>query len=412
VIGLVELAGLTVIVGALAQAAVSVAFAAWRAARMSVAQRARLEQLRLQVSLLLETARHERNRQQWSWSGLRKLVIDEKVQEAEGIYSFYLRAHDQQPLPSFKPGQHLTCHLRVPGQSHPVVRCYSLSDCPRDDGRYRLTVKRIQTSDGRTGIASGHLCQRLAAGDIINVEAPSGSFYLDLTDQRPIVLIAGGIGLTPLLAMVNAVAAAASKRELRLFYGVRNPAQQVMKEHLQELAAQHPSISLTLCYSHPPADLVTDATNHHGRIDIDLLKNLLPSSNYLFYLCGPPAMMQELRAGLLAWGVPASDIHFEAFGPASAAEPATISKDTTQQVEFARSAISCQWTSDQGSLLDLGEANGVPMSSGCRAGSCGSCATAIREGKVRYTIKPGAEPDEGSCLACIAVPDGPVVLDA
>jgi ferredoxin-NADP reductase len=411
-IGFVEVAGLTVIVGALTQAAVSVAFTAWRAARVTAAQRARLEQLRQQAALLLEAARIERDQRQWSWSGLRRLVIDDKVQEAEGIYSFYLRAHDRQPLPWFKPGQHLTCHLRVPGQSRPVVRCYSLSDCPRDDGRYRLTVKRIETSDGRIGVASGHLCERLAAGDIINAEAPSGSFYLDLTDQRPIVLIAGGIGLTPLLAMVNSVAAGASNREVRLLYGARSPEQLVMKAHLQELAERHPSISLNLCYSSPPADLAQDTTSHHGRIDIDMLKTVLPSSNYLFYLCGPPAMMQELQAGLLAWGVPAGDIHFEAFGPASAADPTSSSEDAVQQVEFARSAISCQWTSGQGSLLDLGEANGVTMSSGCRAGSCGSCVTAIREGKVRYTIKPGAEPGEGSCLACIAVPDGPVVLDA
>jgi ferredoxin-NADP reductase len=411
-IGFVEVAGLTVIVGALTQAAVSVAFTAWRAARVTAAQRVRLDQLRQQAGLLLEAARIERNQRQWSWAGLRKLVIDEKVQEAEGIYSFYLRAHDQQPLPWFKPGQHLTCHLRVPGQSRPVVRCYSLSDCPRDDGRYRLTVKRIETSDGRVGVASGHICERLTQGDIINAEAPSGSFYLDLTDQRPIVLIAGGIGLTPMLAMVNAVAAAVSNREVRLLYGVHSPEQLVMKAHLQELAGCHPNISLTLCYSKPPADLAEDGANHHGRIDIDLLKRLLPSSNHLFYLCGPPTMMQELQAGLLDWGVPGSDIHFEAFGPASATEQATGGKDEIHHVEFARSATGCQWTPERGSLLDLGETNGVPMSSGCRAGSCGSCATAIREGKIRYTIKPGAEPGEGSCLACIAVPDGPVVLDA
>jgi ferredoxin-NADP reductase len=412
-IGLFEATGIAVIVGAMAQAAVMLVLSTWRGVRINAAHRAERELFQQRARLLLEAARIERDRRQWSWDGLRKLVIDDKVQEAEGICSFYLRSHDRQPLSPYHPGQHLTCHLRIPGQVQPVVRCYSLSDAPRDDGRYRLTIKRIEVDDGssgtRTGLASGHLCDRLEPGDIINVESPSGSFVLDPDDEHPVVLIAGGIGITPLLAMINAGAAAGSSRETWLFYGVRDSAQQVMKDHLEELTSQHPNLNLVARYSHPRDETESE---HAGFITLELLQQMLPSNNYQYYLCGPPPMMHKLMSELREWGVAGADIHFEAFGPASAAQPAEHRSEASYQVVFARSGTTCEWTEDQGSLLELGEARGVSIPHGCRAGSCGTCVTAIKEGQGRYSIQPGVDPGEGSCLVCIAVPDGPLVLDA
>jgi ferredoxin-NADP reductase len=441
----VEIAGLLVVVGALAQVAVQLAFASWRGARSIALQQTEIEVFRRQAEVYLEAARSERDRALGSWSGARKLVIVRKELEALGSYSFYLEPHDRQPIPPFMPGQHLRLDLRLPGEVRPVVRCYSLSRGPRDSS-YRITVKRLETraEDGslHRGLASCHLCDSLEVGDILDAHAPSGGFTLDRRSERPVVLIGGGIGITPLLAMIDslfelptgspvsqrtsALPIIAMPRETWLFYGVRHRGEEIEGDRLRLLAREHPGLHLVICHSRDQDDTgpdggaetgrdTDDPFSHRGRIDMELLRQHLGSSNFVYYLCGPSGMMQDLTSGLRSWGVPEKDIRFEAFGPASVvAAPGEphLASGQALNVEFARSGVRCSWKPESGSLLDLAEAEGIALDSGCRAGSCGSCTAAIKQGEVRYTKPPGADPGQGSCLTCVAIPDTALVLDA
>lgn len=210
--------------------------------------------------------------------------------EAQDICSFYLTPHDGQPLPSYLPGQYLTFQTHIPGIDRAITRCYSLSDGPLNPDYYRITVKRIPPQDGdregKHGLVSTFFQHNVQADDLIDVKAPAGHFYLDINQRGPVVLIAGGIGITPVLSMFNYITATGSTRETWFFYGVPNGAHHVQKEYLRELATEHENIRLQICYSQPREEDVEGEDYHHGqRISVALLKRLLPSSNYHYYTC-------------------------------------------------------------------------------------------------------------------------------
>lgn len=366
-----------------------------------------------------------------SWTGYRKFEVQRKVVEnATGdVCSFYLVPHDRRRLPPYQPGQFLTFQLDLPSHRRrslqafsvhrqtsktdgTAVRCYSLSDAP-DGVAYRVTIKRVPN-----GLVSNFFHDEVSEGDILNVKAPSGGFTLDPADTRPIVLIGGGVGITPVLAMLNAVIASGSSREVWLFAAFRGGPDIVQREHLDTIAREHANIRVRYCLSDPHPEDHERGGFLQERVGVDLLKRLLPSNNYVFYICGPPPMMSALHEGLSEWGVPDADIRYEAFGPATVkkarASVAMMSAaaDTSVTVTFARSEKSCQVGNESPILLDLAEANGVVIDSGCRVGNCNTCLTAIRSGRVTYVRDPDTMPEEGSCLACIAMPASDLVLDA
>jgi ferredoxin-NADP reductase len=361
------------------------------------------------------------------WKGLRKFEVARKVSEGGDICSFYLVPHDGKPLCSFKPGQYLTFNLKVPGHAAPVVRCYSLSASTAKQEYYRVSIKRIPPPRDKPelppGLSSGFFHDQVEEGAILDVKAPAGHFFIDTDSDAPVVLIGGGVGITPVLSMLESLMDHGSHREVWFFYGVRNHAEHIMEEHLRMADQLHDNVHIRVCYSDPDEDSVEGVHYHHGeRVSVELFKRILPSNNYQFYICGPPPMMDSLTTDLEAWGVPRDDIHFEAFGPASAKKishgaGAGAPAQGEYAVTFEKSGKNCQWTPESGSLLELAEANGVVLDFGCRAGNCGTCLVAVREGKVDYYHDPGVEPEAGSCLTCIAHPAGEsgkdrLVLDA
>lgn len=352
------------------------------------------------------------------WTGVRKFYIERKVREADTIRSFYLRPHDGKPLPPYVPGQYLTVEVTPPGEAKPLVRCYSLSDAPGSRERYRISVKQIVEGERGEGSPPGKVSSYLhdlPEGATINVRAPSGQFFLDIRRTRPMVLIAGGIGITPLLSMLNMVCNFGLKREVYLFYGVRNRSYHAMYDHLKRMQRKHRNLHVVVCYSEPtPSCQKGRDYDHKGPVTVPLMRFLVPFKGCEFYICGPPGMMRFMTDGLKDSGVAEADIKMEAFGPASLA-PAPAPEKTTQdgpKIKFQRSGKELTWTPGARSLLDLAESNGVSLNSGCRAGQCGSCAIGIKEGKVRYVASPGETPPRGQCLACIAVPESDLVLDA
>jgi len=359
-----------------------------------------------------------------AWQGFREFLVQRRVPEdADGsICSFYLAPVDGAPLPPFRPGQFLTFQLAVPSGSDrsPLIRCYSLSDRPRSDC-YRISVKRIPPPAGRpelpAGAASNYLHDRVREGDRLLVKAPSGHFFLQQDEQVPLVLIAGGIGITPLLSMLNTLLAGGSRRELWLFYGVRHGGELIMRDHLQSLARAHSNFHLHLCFSDArPDEQEGRDYQHRGRVDIPLLRATLSPRRHQFYVCGPRPMMESIVPGLEDLGIPQNDIHYEAFGPASlirhAPPPAAAVSREPVSVTFSRSGVRFAWDPSAGSLLEFAEARGIAVSSGCRAGSCGSCQTRLESGAVEYSQQPDAEVDPGHCLLCISTPQGDLTLAA
>ena len=358
----------------------------------------------------------------------RKFRVDRKEMEnaCSSICSFFLVPEDGKPLPPFLPGQFLTFRLDLPtarGVTKQVIRCYSLSDAPRPD-YYRVSIKRELAptgSDFPPGRSSNYFHDHVIVGSLLKVRAPSGHFHIDHNDS-PVVLIGGGIGITPMLSMLNWCLVNQPGREVWLFYGVRNVDEMIMKSHLEALALSHTNFHLRVCLSESmPVNQISLNYQLLGRIDINLLRTQLPAATYQFYICGPTPMLESLVPALEDWGVPATHIHFEAFGPASIKRPSTKGSVTNTQnelktndifVSFTQSDKQLKWPPFTGSLLELAESQGISVNSDCRLGSCGTCQTKILSGEVSYQQPPDYDPAPGTCLLCVCSPKTNLILDA
>ncbi len=363
-----------------------------------------------------------------AWAGWRafRVVSREAEDIAQTQVSFRLEPVDGQTLPPFPPGQYLTLSVSCsgpPGAPAPrtLTRCYSLSDQP-DPARYRITVKRVGPPADRPdlprGVVSNHLHDAVFEGAEIQVRCPAGGFVLDDDIGTPAVLIAGGVGITPIMSMVQWSRIAQPGRPLHVYYAVRHGGEHAFKSALERIAEADPAFRLTVIYSRPgPLDRLGVDFQQAGRLDIDLLKRTLPEGRRAFYVCGPTAMMETLVPALRAWGVAESDLHFEGFGPASAKpsrgpsyalDPSRPSVD----VAFRRSGRTLAWNDGDANLLDFAERHGIAVDSGCRTGACGACETKVLSGSVRYAETPEFDIRPGHCLLCVGRPDSPLQLEA
>jgi uncharacterized protein len=282
-------------------------------------------------------------------------------------------------------------------------------------------VKRVLAPPGRPelppGACSNHLHDRLQVGDLVKAKAPAGRFVVDPDSNIPMVLIAGGIGITPLLSMLRGGLAAQTNHALHLYYGARHGAEHGFKRELAELARLHPNLEVTVAYSQPaPDDLAGQTFQHTGNIDLDLLRRTLPAGRHRFYVCGPPPMMASLIPALLEWGVLPGDLHHEAFGPASAGSAPSpvegLAATPSFAITFRRSGRTLEWDGTDANLLDFAERRELVLESGCRSGSCGSCEVKVLSGAVRYAQQPDHEIAPGHCLVCVGVPLGALELEA
>ena len=378
------------------------------------------ELLKTKIKNIMDRRELEAKQVKLAWNGFRKFKVASKVEETNDITSFYLAPHDGKELPGFLPGQFLTFQIHMPNQAQPVIRCYSLSDSPFHPDRYRVSIKRVpaprDNPSAPPGLISSYFHDSLNENDIVDVKAPSGHFFMSMTKNTPVVLLAGGVGITPLLSMLNSITEMGSQREVWFFLGVRNKKEHAMKEHLEMVARENENVRLNIFYSAPAeTDVLNEDYHVKGRVNVENIKIFLPSSNFDFYICAPPPMVKDLRKDLADWGVPKKNIHFEAFGPATVKGcKADTGKGVSAKIDiqFEKSGKTLTWDSKAASLLDFAEANGVPIDSGCRAGNCGTCLTAIKGGKVELVGEPGSKPEEGSCLACISIPKENLTLDA
>ncbi len=298
-----------------------------------------------------------------------------------------------------------------------MLRNYSLSG-PPGDGRYRITVKREPD-----GTASGQLHTRLAVGDQLDIAAPRGVFILEPT-TAPVLLISAGIGATPVLAMLHALAAEHAEREIWWLHGARSGHEHPFAAEAGGLLASLPNVRHHVFYSRPgPDDLEGRDFDSAGRLTASSLAQLEPPRSAEAYVCGPAPFMEEMAAGLAAIGVDASRIHTEPFGPAAGVTPGIAATPTRTPhppegrpgtgptIEFARSNLAIPWKDDYASLLELAEACDVPVRWSCRTGVCHTCETTLIAGDVAYSPDPVEPPAQGSALICCAQPQHDVVLD-
>jgi ferredoxin-NADP reductase len=352
-----------------------------------------------------------------AWTGFRRLKVGGIERESNSVISISLEDPDGGPLPPARPGQYLTLRLQPDKQERSVLRNYSLSGQPGAD-YYRITVKREHH-----GAASGYLHTRIAVGDQLEIAAPRGTFILQET-HAPVLLISVGIGATPVLAMLHALAKEHSDREIWWLHGARSRRDHSFAAEARALLASLPNVRTRVCYSRPgPDDLEGRDFDSAGRLTPSLLAELEPPRNAEAYLCGPTPFMEEISAGLAAIGLGASHIHTEPFGPAPGLTPGIAATPTRTPhpppgepgsgptIEFARSSLAIPWSDDYASLLELAEACDVPVRWSCRTGVCHNCETTLIAGSVDYSPDPVEAPADGSALICCSRPHDDVVLD-
>ncbi len=252
------------------------------------------------------------------WEGFRSFKIDKKNQESENIVSFYLKPEDGGTVPEFLPGQYITIRVPTPDGST-TMRNYSLSNQPGRD-YFRISVKReVAPTDGAPhGYVSNMLHDKVAAGDTLEVGPPNGEFFLNVKDrhERPLVLLAAGIGITPIMSILKTTLNAMPDREIILIHGCLNDDVQPFKPFIDQLAVKHPNLKAHYRYSDlAPDDVSSDENCSAGFVDADLIETLIPSRHADYYFCGPKPFMVNIYQDLLVWGIPASQVHFEFFGP-------------------------------------------------------------------------------------------------
>ncbi len=333
------------------------------------------------------------------------------VDESSVIRSFHLEPADGAGLIPHKAGQHLPIRLAVPGEKQPVRRTYTLSTAPSDDG-YRISVKR-------QGMASAHLHDRVRVGDVIEARAPAGDFTVDAAERRPAVLMAAGVGVTPMLSMLRHIVYEGLRtRRVRptvFFHAARTRAERAFDGEIAELVRRADGAVRLVRVLGPDDAGATEGVDFDatGRIDAALLKRTLGFDDHDFYMCGPSGFMQSLYDALRDLNIADGRIHAEAFGPSglvrrsdagAAVGPVGTPSTKPVPVVFAASAKESRWQPGGGTLLELAEARGLSPDFSCRGGSCGTCRTRIVEGAVAYPVAPGASIGPDEALICCAVP--------
>ena len=352
-----------------------------------------------------------------AWPGFRPLAVTAMERESDSVISVYLANPDGAALPAALPGQFLTLRLNaVPGAA-PVVRSYSMSGAP-DAGSYRVSVKREPH-----GVGSQFVHTQVHPGDQLEAAAPRGTFVLQ-PGETPVLLISAGVGATPVLAMLHALAASGSAREIWWLHGARSRAEEPFAAESRSLLAGLARGHRHVCYSRPgPGDVQGRDYQTPGRLSASVLAALQLPRDADAYICGPAAFMTEISAALVDLGIDQRRVRTEIFGTepsqtpgiaAAAARPPHPPQDAPgdgPEVAFARSGLTVRWATRYPSLLEMAEACDVPVRWSCRTGVCQTCDTDVMSGTVSYAPDPVESPAEGSALICCSQPRGDLVLD-
>lgn len=351
--------------------------------------------------------------------GFRRLAVTAVDQESADVLSLTFQNPDGQPHAMALPGQYVVLRLPSSSDGAPFFRSYSLSG-PLSTERYRISVKIEPDGAGGT-----YLRDHVRAGDTLEVSSPRGSFILQ-SGERPVVLLSAGIGATPVLAMLHALADARSTRQVVWLHATRDREHHPFVDEVRGLVLSLPHGRSYVCFSRPgPQDKPGQDFDTAGRLSPSTFEAAGVPRDADVYLCGPNRFMADMKAALSTFGVEPERIQIEIFngsesmtpGIAAAATQAPhLPKDaeagTGPLVSFARSGIAVHWNgSAYQSILELAEACDVPVRWACRAGVCHSCESGLVSGEVVYGPEPLDKPADGNVLVCCSQPAGDVVID-
>jgi ferredoxin-NADP reductase/MOSC domain-containing protein YiiM len=347
-----------------------------------------------------------------AWPGFRRLRVDRLVHETELVTSVYLKLVGGGALPVPQPGQYLTLRLSGAGEPAPV-RSYSISGLSTDS--YRISVKRESH-----GLASRYIGATLAVGDDLDVAAPRGEFVLG-NDDQPVVLLSAGIGVTPVLAMLHALAARRNPRPVWWLHTTNRPSTRSFTAESRRLLDSLPTATSRVFYtaeigSHSKVGVT------YGRLDRTALAEVNLPANAIAYVCGPVGFMEAMTASLTDLGLDPNRIYTERFASLSAINPGVVPTHrpgphpptpagTGPAVTFARAGITAAFDEELNSLLEFAEDCDVPTRWSCRTGVCHTCTTPMLSGAVTYAPAPLTDPEPGHVLLCCSRPDTEVVLD-
>ena len=352
-----------------------------------------------------------------AWPGFRRLSVTGIAPESDSVISIRLEDPDGAALPAARPGQYLTLRLQPDDQQRSLLRNYSLSG-PPDAGYYRITVKHEQA-----GAASGYLHTRLRVGAQLEIAAPRGVFILDSTGA-PVLLISAGIGATPVLAMLHALATEHSDRDIWWIQGARSSRDHSFAAEARALLASLPNVHTHVCYSRPGTDDVEGRNFHSaGPSHSGAARRARATARCrgIPLRAGPVHGRHQRRSGRhgdrrlahphravrarpgLTPGIAAT--------PARTPHPPAGQPGTGPTIEFARSNLAVPWSPEYTSLLELAEACDVPVRWSCRTGVCHNCETTLIAGDLDYSPDPVEPPADGSALICCSQPRDDVVLD-
>jgi len=351
--------------------------------------------------------------------GFRPLAVTAIDRESADVVSLTLQSRDGQLLQTALPGQYVVLRLQPTTGGPPLFRSYSLSG-PLSTERYRISVK-IEPN----GAAGTYLQEHVRLSDVLEVSSPRGSFILQ-SGQRPVVLLSAGIGATPVLAMLQALAADRSTRSVVWLYGARNRQHHPFAAEVRRLMLALAHGRSYVCYSSPGSgDTMSEDFDATGHLSQSVFEKVSVSRDAEVYLCGPTRFMAEMKEALASFGVAPERIHVELFngsesmtpgvvGPATRPAPHGPEHDTNTGplVSFARSGIAAHWNASvYQSVLELAEACDVPVRWSCRTGVCHNCESGLVSGAVVYEPEPLEQPADGNLLVCCSQPIRDVVID-
>lgn len=351
-----------------------------------------------------------------AWRGFCAAQVVEHRQISDDCMRVSFAVEGRETLPDYMPGQHIVLRMAAPETGAPVTRCYSLVGTARDPNRkrYTITVRRVDAPAGRDDVLPGRASmlvhKHLQTGSKVELQAPKGRFTLPLAPKRPIVMVAGGIGITPFLSYLETLAGSGSSARIHLVYANRNGRSHAYRDRLAELGKNLPGFSVVSLYDAPgEGDREGVDFDRVGRITLaDMLPDDLNQAPEVYH-CGPPPMMLAVETILEQAGHPADLIHSESFGaplrPRSMKLP-----EGPFTVEFRRSGRTLTWRHDSGTLLEFAERAGLALASGCRAGQCESCAVGIIQGRIQL-LSDEVPANQELCLTCSTVPASDLVLD-
>lgn len=347
--------------------------------------------------------------------------------ESKVITSFYLEPKESSRIACHDAGQFLPIEIQPPGSTEPIRRTYTISNAPNGD-YYRLSIKREPPAKAGLppGAASNFFHDQVKVGSTIRAMTPRGKFILDGSGTRPVVMLSAGVGLTPMISMleqlVNNSGGCGCERQVWFIHGTTNARTHAFDRQVRQFAAEYPCLKVHIRYSDASEeDIEGKNYDSTGHVDIELVKSLLSFDDYEFYMCGPPPFMESLYEGLNDLNVPDERIHYEFFGPGATllrehpGENVGLATDLADrppvQVRFEKSGSIATWDPSKGTLLDLAESEGLRPAYSCRSGICQTCSTKIVAGEVDYLESPMATPEAGEALLCCSYPKTSAATD-